>query len=130
MRVEVGVRRRLAAGPEWGVPLTLAAVSYHPIVHVHLGPLSISPHGVGIAVGFLLGARLMLPAANRAGIRDEQVYALLTRAAIGAIVGARLAYVVNHLGDYSSVTEVLKVWPGGISLLGGFAGAIILALPK
>src|SRR5437879_4991171 len=108
----------------------LAYISYHPIVHVHIGPLSISPHGVGIAVGFLLGARLMLPAANRAGIRDEQVYALLTRAAIGAIVGARLAYVLNHLGDYSSVTEVFKVWHGGISLLGGFVGAILLALPK
>src|SRR5205823_3478081 len=58
------------------------------------------------------------------------VYALLTRAAIGAIVGARVAYVINHLGDYSSPIEVLKVWHGGISLLGGFAGAILLALPK
>ena len=81
----------------------LGSISYHPIVHVHLGPLSISPHGVGIAVGFLLGARLMLPAANRQGIRDEQVYALLTRAAIGAIVGARLAYVINHLGGIPEV---------------------------
>src|SRR6266480_5546209 len=108
----------------------LAEISYHPLVHVKFGPLSISPHGVGIAVGFLLGARLMLPEANRKGIRDEQVYSLLTRAAIGAIVGARVAYVINHASDYSSVWEVLKVWHGGISLLGGFAGAILLALPK
>ena len=42
----------------------LGYITYHPIVHVHIGPLSISPHGVGIAVGFLLGARLMLPAAG------------------------------------------------------------------
>jgi hypothetical protein len=34
----------------------LAFISYHPVVHVHIGPLSISPHGVGIAVGFLLAA--------------------------------------------------------------------------
>jgi len=123
------VRRRPAAGPEWGVPLTLAAISYHPIVHLHIGPVSISPHGVGIAVGFLLGARLMLPASRAKGIADEDVYALLQRAAIGAIVGARLAYFVNHLGDYSSPLDVLKVWQGGISLLGGFSGAILLALP-
>src|SRR5947207_2072189 len=108
----------------------LAYISYHPLVHVHIGPLSISPHGVGIAVGFLAGARLMLPEANRKGIRDEQVYALLTRAAIGAIIGARLAYVVNHAGDYSSFWDIFAVWQGGISLLGGIAGAIILALPK
>src|SRR5438105_3896435 len=72
----------------------------------------------------------MLPEANRKGIRDEQVYALLTRAAIGAIVGARLAYVINHAGDYSSPLEIFKVWKGGISLLGGIFGAILLALPK
>ncbi|MDQ1437215.1 MAG: phosphatidylglycerol---prolipoprotein diacylglyceryl transferase [Acidimicrobiaceae bacterium] len=109
---------------------SLATISYHPLVHVKLGPLSISPHGVGIAVGFLLGARLMLPAAKRKGITEDDVYSLLTRAAIGAILGARLAYVVNHLGDYSSPMEALQVWKGGISLLGGFFGAILLALPE
>ena len=108
----------------------LAAISYHPIVRIHLGPLPISPHGIGIAVGFLIGARLMVPAAERKGITAEQVYALLTRAAIGAVIGARLAYVANHLSDYGSILDALKVWKGGISLLGGIFGAIALALPK
>jgi phosphatidylglycerol:prolipoprotein diacylglycerol transferase len=108
----------------------LAAISYHPIVRIHIGPLSISPHGIGIAVGFLIGARLMVPAAERKGITAEQVYALLTRAAIGAVIGARLAYVANHLSDYGSILDALKVWKGGISLLGGIFGAIALALPK
>jgi phosphatidylglycerol:prolipoprotein diacylglycerol transferase len=112
------------------LPGAPAFLSYHPLVHVKIGPLSISPHGVGIAVGFLAGARLMLPQARRLGIKDEQVYSLLTRAAIGAIEGARLAYVINHAGDYSSPLEIFKVWHGGISLIGGFAGAILLALPK
>jgi phosphatidylglycerol:prolipoprotein diacylglycerol transferase len=108
----------------------LAFISYHPLVHVKIGPLSISPHGVGIAVGFLLGARLMVPAAERRGITADDVYALLTRAAIGAIIGARLAYVVNHAGDYDNVLDIFRVWQGGISLLGGFAGAIAAALPE
>jgi phosphatidylglycerol:prolipoprotein diacylglycerol transferase len=108
----------------------LAAISYDPIVNVEIGPFSISPHGVGIAVGFLLGARLMLPATRKKGISDDDVYALLTRAAIGSIIGARLAYFVNHYGDYDSPLDVFKVWEGGISLLGGFFGAILLALPE
>jgi len=108
----------------------LAAISYNPIVHVHLGPLNISPHGVGIAVGFLCGAFLMLPAARARGIDDDTVFALLTRAAIGAIIGARLAYVLNHLSDYGSPLEILQIWKGGISLLGGFSGAIAVALPE
>jgi phosphatidylglycerol:prolipoprotein diacylglycerol transferase len=72
----------------------------------------------------------MLPAAKRKGITEDDVYALLTRAAIGAIVGARIAYVINHLGDYSHPLDVFKIWEGGISLLGGFIGAIALALPE
>jgi phosphatidylglycerol:prolipoprotein diacylglycerol transferase len=104
----------------------LAYISYHPVVRI----LRISPHGVGIAVGFLLGARLMLPEAKRKGISEEDVYALLTRAAIGAIIGARVAYVVNHLSDYNHPLDALKIWQGGISLLGGIFGAVLLALPE
>src|SRR5439155_11130335 len=100
------------------------------ILKVHLDPLANSPDGVGIAVGFLAGARLMLPEAQRKGISENDVYPLLTRAAIGALVGARLAYVVNHVGDYSSPLDALKVWQGGISLIGGIFGAIIAALPR
>ena len=107
----------------------LADIAYPTIVKVHIGPLAISPHGVGIAVGFLAGARLLLPEAERKGIHEDQVYPLLIRAFIGALIGARVAYVINHLGDYSSPLDVIKVWQGGISLLGGFIGAILLALP-
>jgi phosphatidylglycerol:prolipoprotein diacylglycerol transferase len=112
------------------VAALMAAISYHPIVHVPIGPLRISPHGVGIAVGFVAGARLLLPEAERKGIKEDDVYTLLVRAAIGAMIGARVAYVVNHLSDYSSIIDILKVWQGGISLLGGIFGAILLALPK
>ena len=108
----------------------LGAISYDPILRIELGPLSLSPHGIGIAVGFLIGARLMLPASRAKGMPDEVVYPLFTRAAIGALIGARVAYVLNHLGDYDSVGEVLRVWEGGISLIGGFFGAILLALPR
>jgi phosphatidylglycerol:prolipoprotein diacylglycerol transferase len=104
----------------------LSYISYHPVVRI----LRISPHGVGIAVGFLLGARLMLPEAKRKGITEEDVYALLTRAAIGAIIGARVAYVANHLSDYNHPLDALKIWQGGISLLGGIFGAVLLALPE
>lgn len=108
----------------------LGAIAYPTIVKVHLGPLAVSPHGVGIAVGFLLGARLALARTTEQKIPDEQIYPLFTRAAIGSIVGARLAYVANHLSDYANPLDALKVWQGGISLLGGFFGAILLVIPE
>ena len=109
----------------------LGVISYNPIVRVHLGPLSISPHGVFIAIGFMVGARFMLPQSRKRGIDDDTVYPLFTRAAIGALVGARLAYVLNHIGSYAtSPQDIFFVWQGGISLLGGFIGAIIAAVPR
>ena len=107
----------------------VGAISYTPLVTIELGPLSVSPHGIGIALGFLAGTRLMIPVARQRGWDLDAVYACVVRAAIGSIVGARLAYAANHAGDFDSVVELLKVWEGGISLLGGFFGAILLALP-
>ncbi|MGH9243088.1 MAG: prolipoprotein diacylglyceryl transferase [Acidimicrobiales bacterium] len=107
-----------------------AYLDYDPLVRIELGPLSVSPHGLGIGVGFVAGARLMLPAAKRRGITEAQVYALLTRAAIGAFIGARVAYVINHLGSFDNPLEWFEVWEGGISLLGGIAGGILAAVPK
>lgn len=109
--------------------MILAFLDYTPIVKLHLGPLTISPHGMGTALGFIAGAYLMLPAARRRGITEVQVWAMLTRAAIGALVGARVAYVINHPSHYGNPLEWVALWHGGASLLGGIAGGILAALP-
>ncbi len=109
----------------------LGAISYNPIVRIHLGPLSISPHGLFIAIGFMVGAWFMLPQSRKRGMPDDVVYPLFTRAAIGSLIGARVAYVINHIGDYAdSPLDIFLVWEGGISLLGGFFGAVIAAVPR
>ena len=108
----------------------LAAISYEPLVRIELGPLTLSPHGIFTALGFLIGARLMLADTRRRGIPDEDMFAILTRAGIGALIGARLVYVLNHLSNYESPLEWFKVWEGGISLLGGIAGALVAATPE
>jgi prolipoprotein diacylglyceryltransferase len=52
---------------------------------------------------------------------------LLTRAIIGALIGARFTYVINHVGDYTDRPHAaLRVWEGGASLLGG----IVVAVPE
>ncbi|MGH9137708.1 MAG: prolipoprotein diacylglyceryl transferase [Acidimicrobiales bacterium] len=102
---------------------------YTPIVEWQLGPLSVSPHGLGTAVGFVAGARLLLGTTRRRGIDDQLIYRALTRGAIGAVIGARVAYVANHLGSFDSPLEWFQIWNGGISLLGGIAGGLALGLP-
>jgi phosphatidylglycerol---prolipoprotein diacylglyceryl transferase len=126
----------------------LAAVGWPVIDRFRLGSLfAISPHGLGIAIGFMIGASLLvrigptkiapddgsMPGEELAD-RREQVRADLEKmlfwALIGTIIGARLFYVIAHFSEFSGILDMLEIWKGGISLLGGIAGAILINLPR
>lgn len=107
----------------------LGVLNFPLLVRIHLGPLVLSPHGILTAGGFVAGARLLLRDSRRWMIPDDAIYDVLMRAGIGAIVGARVVYVVNHLGSFESPLEWFQVWNGGISLLGGIAGALVVVTP-
>jgi phosphatidylglycerol:prolipoprotein diacylglycerol transferase len=109
-------------------------LSWEIIPRLELGPLAISPHGIGIALGYLIGAQLMVRRARRTGGPDEaDIWNTLFFALIGAIVGARVGYVIGHFsevtGDGDDILGIFKIWEGGISLLGGITGAVLAALP-
>ncbi|MDQ4143419.1 MAG: prolipoprotein diacylglyceryl transferase [Actinomycetota bacterium] len=104
------------------------------ISRIELGPLAVSPHGIGIAIGYLAGAQLMVRRARRFGGPSEtDIWNTLFWALLGAIVGARVGYVIGHLSEVTDggddILGIFKVWEGGISLLGGITGAVLAALP-
>jgi phosphatidylglycerol:prolipoprotein diacylglycerol transferase len=67
------------------------------------------------------------------GPKEEDIWNVLFYALLGAIVGARVGYVIGHFGqvtnDGGDLVGVFKIWEGGISLLGGITGAVLAALP-
>ncbi|HEY9558411.1 MAG TPA: prolipoprotein diacylglyceryl transferase family protein [Acidimicrobiales bacterium] len=108
----------------------LGLIEFDTIVKIGIGPLQVSPHGIFTAIGFIAGARLLLATTRRWGIDDELIYSMLYRGAIGALIGARVAYAVNHWSDYADdPLSVLAVWEGGISLFGGIFGGVLAAVP-
>ncbi len=115
----------------------LAELSWPTLERIPLiGDLAVSPHGISIALGFLAGAGVMLRRARLRGVArrpvgdiDRVVEALLTRAGIGAIVGARFFYVVTRLEQFPDPLSWFTVLEGGLSLLGGITGAVLAALP-
>ncbi|MDQ3752068.1 MAG: prolipoprotein diacylglyceryl transferase [Actinomycetota bacterium] len=119
-----------------GAPVKLGAdpLAWTILPRIEIGPIAVSPHGIGIAFGVLLGARLGVYVARRYGGPDEaHIWNGLFWAMLGAIAGARIGYVLGHV---SGVTDggsdplgVLKVWEGGISLLGGITGAVLASIP-
>ena len=87
---------------------------------------AISPHGLFIAIGFMIGAWLFGRIAAARGVEEKAISSIVLWSLIGAIVGARFFYVVAHWSEFAPrPVEALLIWKGGISLLGGIAGATI-----
>lgn len=111
-----------------------ALLEWRILERLELGPLAISPHGIGIAVGFLAGAQLMVRRSRRlGGPPEEDIWNALFYALVGSILGARVGYVLGHFSEVTAggddLLGVFKIWEGGISLIGGITGAVLFALP-
>ncbi len=106
----------------------LAAISYKPIPIFELGPINLSLHGVFAAIGFLVGGSLIVRQARRRGFDPEIPISGLTWAVLASIIGARLLTVPAHLGDPGYGLDDIFGLAGDFSILGGYAGGIIVGL--
>ena len=105
---------------------TIASVGWPVLDRFRIGDtIEISPHGLGIAIGFLVGSWLLMRLAGQRGIPETLANSIVFWSVIGSLIGARVAYVIAHVSDFASPLDWLKIWEGGISLLGGIAGATI-----
>jgi phosphatidylglycerol---prolipoprotein diacylglyceryl transferase len=105
---------------------TIASVGWPVLDRFRFGDtLAISPHGLGIAIGFMVGAWLLTKLAVRRGMPESLANSIVFWSVVGSLVGARVAYVIGHVSEFSGPSDWFKIWEGGISLLGGIAGATI-----
>jgi phosphatidylglycerol---prolipoprotein diacylglyceryl transferase len=110
---------------------SLAQIGWPVLDRFRIGDaFAISPHGIFIAIGFMIGAWLLGRIAPRWGVSSDDVQGVVFWSLIGAIVGARVFYVIGHISEFDSLVDMFKVWEGGISLLGGIAGAVIVNVPR
>jgi phosphatidylglycerol---prolipoprotein diacylglyceryl transferase len=104
----------------------IASVGWKVIDRFHIGSeFAISPHGVGIAVGFLAGSYLFTFEAGKRGYPEDSYNSIILWLLIGTIVGSRLGYVFTHLSEFDNPLDVFKLYQGGLSQLGGVVGAIL-----
>ena len=104
---------------------TIASVGWPILDRFRFGEIAISPHGLGIAAGFMTGAWLFTKLSVRRGIPEGLASSIVFWSVVGSLVGARVAYVIAHVSEFASPLDWLRIWEGGISLLGGIAGATI-----
>ena len=108
----------------------LASIGWPVLDRIHLwGDFAVSPHGIGIAVGFLFGAWILQHEGPKRGVSVEHINTMVFWALIGTIIGARLFYVIGHFNEFNGIADMLALWNGGLTLLGGIAGAVLINIP-
>lgn len=96
---------------------------------IHLGPLTIEPFGIFVALGILLAARLLVRSAERekldpTPLADFAMWGVL----VGVVVGHWVHLFFYHPEELSkSPWQILKVWDG-LSSFGGLVGGILAAV--
>lgn len=110
------------------------------IFSIEIGTFTLALRWYALAyiVGLLIGWRLCVAAVRRAALwpasgpplSPSQIEDLLTWIIIGVVVGGRLGFVLFYQPDYylANPLEILKVWQGGMSFHGGFAGVAVAGL--
>ncbi|MBI4133694.1 prolipoprotein diacylglyceryl transferase, partial [Candidatus Uhrbacteria bacterium] len=83
--------------------------------------------GTLVALGILVAVFIARDRARRAGVQVAHVWDAAFWIIVAAFVGARLGHVFFYEWEYflENLGDIFKIWHGGFSSYGGFAGAII-----
>jgi phosphatidylglycerol:prolipoprotein diacylglycerol transferase len=98
---------------------------YFHILYFQLGPVKIFTWGLFVSLGFLAAILFLIKKHpdDKNNLIDLLIYILL-----GSMLGARLFFVLFYSGDIlGGLREFYKIWNGGMSSFGGFAGGTLAA---
>lgn len=99
-----------------------------PVVY-HLGGLTLTAYGFGLALTILFGFSYSERRLRRAPVPSDWLPGAAIWVIVAALVGARLADVAANAGYYGAhPVEVLALWHGGLSSFGGLALGVPTAL--
>lgn len=104
-------------------------IPYFQLTSFSLGPVTIHVWGLMVALGIVAATLLMTRLARRYLLSPQVSLDLVIWALVGGFLGARFFHVVFYSPSYylAHPVDVLKVWQGGMSSLGGFFGAAVAA---
>lgn len=90
-----------------------------------IGGFEVTSFGVLVAIGALVGLWLFARELRRSGLPEAGVDAAIA-GVMGGMAGAKLLWVVEHLGEEPALALLLS--RGGMSWFGGFAGGVLAGL--
>lgn len=94
-----------------------------------IGSLQVHWYGIILGTAALVGLLLAIQEGKRFGMNPDFFMDLVLLGVPSAIIGARIYYVAFKWEDYrDNLSEIIKVWHGGIAIYGALIGAIIAAI--
>jgi phosphatidylglycerol---prolipoprotein diacylglyceryl transferase len=105
--------------------MPLIQITIDPII-AQIGPFQLGWHGVFSLLALVAGVWIGLRRAHQLGIDVDLMVSGLGWVIAGAVVGARLFHVLDHIPYYAQhPLEIVAVWQGGIAVYGGFVGGVV-----
>ena len=96
---------------------------------IEVGPLTIHFYGIMIAIGVIVAVIVTRRRYERFGGSGEMVERASIWAVVVGFLGARLAYVSTHTGDFlDRPWAMLYIWEGGLAIYGGLVAGTIAAV--
>ncbi len=96
----------------------------HPVLF-DFGFFQLRTYGVLVTLGVLLGVWFAAKHLKRFSIPENKVWDVAVYAMVFGIVGARLAFVIQHWSYFQNhIDEIFKVWEGGLTFYGVLLGVI------
>lgn len=101
---------------------------YIPIIQI--GPITLQIWGLLVSLGILTALLIAKKILQQRGIDDKHLISLAFWIIVGAFLGARIFHTLFYEPAFffANPIEILKIWHGGLSSYGGFAGALFAAL--
>lgn len=106
--------------PDLGIDVTVSRVAFS------IGSFNIYWYGILISLGLVLGLVYLFKNAKRFGIDSDKMIDVVIGGMIGAIIGARLYYVLFNWEQYSGdLLSIFSTRGGGMAIYGGIIGAFV-----
>ncbi len=91
-----------------------------------IGPFSLYSYGLLMAIAFITALYITTRIAINNKIDKDRVIDMATWIILGAILGARLWFVIENFHFFrNDLMGILRIWEGGMVFYGGFIGGFI-----
>lgn len=87
--------------------------------------LEVRWYGLIICLGIILTVLNAIRCAHKEGISTDDVLDFAIWGIPMGIIGARAYYVLTSLHEYSSFSEAIAIWNGGLAIYGGIIGGTV-----